>query len=418
MLYVLLDGLGDRPIKLLGDRTPLEAAHHPNLDELTKVGVSGLVYTVGKGIAPESDIAVISMLGYDPLKTYTGRGPIEAFGAGVLMNDGDLAVRCNFATIDDEMNIIDRRCGRSLSTEEAKALAEAINNNLVLSSHPANFEFRSTVGHRGVLVIKSETPLSDNITNTDPAYVKLHGLGIAAEKFSNKVEICRPLDDSQEARRAADLINEFTIKSHEILKNHPINIKRIKEGKPPANAILSRDAGSRVPRFQNIKEKYGREFACIVEMPVERGIALLCGMDVVSFNSIGDSREYYRREADLVSELLEVYDVVYVHIKGPDEPAHDGDCEKKKKSIELIDEYFFGNLKLNLSNTIVAISSDHATPCALKAHSDDPVPIVISGGNIKSDGTKAFGERFCASGSLGIMNGQDVLKKAISFTTL
>lgn len=418
MLYVLLDGLGDRPIKSLGDKTPLEAAYHPNLDEFAKIGVSGLVYTVGKGFAPESDVAVISMLGYDPLKTYTGRGPIEAIGAGIFMNDGDLAVRCNFATVDDEMNIIDRRCGRSLSTEEAKALAEAINNNLVLTSHPANFEFRSTIGHRGVLVIRSKFQLSDNITNTDPAYTRLHGLGVATEKFSNKVEICRPMDDSQEAKRAADLINEFTIKSHKILKNHPINIKRIKEGKPPANVILSRDAGSRIPRFQNIKEKYGREFACIVEMPVERGIALLCGMDVVSFNSIGDIREYYRKEADLVSELLEVYDVVYVHIKGPDEPAHDGDCEKKKKSIELIDEHFFGNLKLNLSNTIVAISSDHATPCALKVHSDDPVPIVISGGNIKSDGTKAFGERFCANGSLGIMNGQEVLRKAISFTTL
>lgn len=419
LLYVLLDGLGDRPVKSLGDKTPLEAAYHPNMDHLAKIGISGLVYTVGKGIAPESDVAVISMLGYDPFKTYTGRGPIEAFGAGVYMDDGDLAVRCNFATVDDEMNIVDRRCGRSLSNEEAKTLAEAINNSLVFESHLAEFEFRSTIGHRGVLVIKSkEGPLSDNITNTDPAYAKLHGLGIATTSYSSKVEKCRPLDDSEEAKRSADLINEFTLKSHEILKNHPINLKRVKEGKPPANAILLRDAGSRIPRFENIKEKYGREFACIVEMPVERGIALLCGMDVVSFNHSEDQKDGYVKKAELVSELIEFYDVVYVHIKGPDEPAHDGDCEGKVKSIELIDEYFFGNLKVNLSDIVMVVSSDHATPCSLKSHSDDPVPIIISGGGIKSDGTEAFGERFCAKGSLGIMNGQEVLSKALHFTTL
>ncbi|MEM1739262.1 MAG: alkaline phosphatase family protein, partial [Candidatus Methanomethylicaceae archaeon] len=390
LLYILLDGLGDRPIKSLSDRTPLEAAHHPNMDNLAKLGISGLVYTVGKGIAPESDIAVISMLGYDPFKTYTGRGPIEAFGAGIYMDDGDLAVRCNFATIDDNMNIIDRRCGRTLSNEEAKILAEAINNNLIFESHSAEFEFKNTIGHRGVLVIKSkEGPLSDNITNTDPAYIKLHGLGIATMNFSNKIEKCTPLDNSEEAKRSADLINEFTLKSHEILKNHPINLKRIKEGKPPANAILSRDAGSRIPKFQNIKEKYGRDFACIVEMPVERGIALLCGMDVVSFSTSNNQSFDYIKKAELVNELIEAYGVVYVHIKGPDEPAHDGDCEKKIKSIELIDEYFFGNLKLDLSNIVVVVSSDHATPCSLKSHSDDPVPIIISGGKIKNDGTEA-----------------------------
>ncbi len=416
LLYVLLDGLGDLPVDPLGGKTPLEAAEHPNMDALAKNGVSGSVYTVGEGIAPESDVAIISMLGYDPVKSYTGRGPIEVFGSGMVMDNGDLAVRCNFATVDDNLNIIDRRCGRSLSNDEARILADVINRNVSLESHPATFEFRNTVGHRAVLLIECEEgPLSGNITNTDPAYQKFEGLGIASASFVNRIMSCEPLDSSDEARRAADLLNEFTKKSHEALKDHPLNMIRIRENKPPANALLSRDAGSKLPNFQSIKEKYGREFASMVEMPVERGIALLCGMDLVELPlPTGDLDWDYRKRAELASELIQIYGAVYVHIKGPDEPAHDGDCDRKKRSIEQIDKHFFGNLSLDLSKTVVSVTSDHSTPCALKAHSGDPVPLMVSGGEIKSDGTEAFGERFCARGSLGIMKGQEVLKRILS----
>jgi 2,3-bisphosphoglycerate-independent phosphoglycerate mutase len=408
LFYILLDGVGDRPIKELGNKTPLEYAYHPNMDYIAKNGVSGMVYTVGKGIAPESDIAVISMLGYDPFKLYTGRGPLEAFGSGMKMNDGDLALRCNFATVDENMRIIDRRCGRSLTNEEAKILEEAINKNIILESHKAEFQFKSTIGHRGVLLIRSkEGPLSDNITNTDPAYKKVHGLGIAVLKPENKIALCEPLDNSEEAKRSADLINEFTIKTYKLLKDHPLNIKRKNEGKPMANAILLRDAGSKIPRFQNINEKYDKNFASIVEMPVEKGIALLCGMRIFEFKD----QFNYKKLAEISNEIIEKYDVLYVHIKGPDEPSHDGDCERKIKIIEKIDEDFFGNL--NIDNNIIVITADHATPCSLKAHSDDPVPIIISGNG--KDGTEAFGESYCHKGSLGILNGQDVLKIAIKF---
>ncbi|MGC8936779.1 MAG: 2,3-bisphosphoglycerate-independent phosphoglycerate mutase [Candidatus Methanomethylicaceae archaeon] len=416
LLYILLDGLGDLPVKSMGDKTPLEASNHPNMDSLAKRGISGIVYTVGKGIAPESDVAVISMLGYDPIKTYTGRGPIEVFGSGMVMENGDLAVRCNFATVDDNLNIIDRRVGRSLSTGEARVLAETINHTLTLESHPATFEFRSTVGHRAVLLIKSEEgPLSGNITNTDPAYQRMEGLSTASTDFVNRVMKCEPLDGSDEARRAADLLEEFTKKSHEILKDHPVNLIRQREGKPPANMVLSRDAGSSLPNFQHIKDKYGREFASMVEMPVERGIALLCGMDLVELPlPTGDHALDYKKRAELASELVDTYGAVYVHIKGPDEPAHDGNCEGKKRAIERIDEHFFGNLDLDLSKIVIAVTSDHATPCALKAHSGDPVPLMVAGGGIKKDGTEAFGESQCAKGSLGTMNGQEVLSKILS----
>ncbi len=411
LLYILLDGLGDRPVAKLGGKTPLEAAAHPCMNAIAAQGSSGVVYTVGKGIAPESDVAVISMLGYDPIKTYTGRGPLEAFGAMLDFENGNLAVRCNFATVDHEMNIIDRRCGRSLTTDEAKALAGAINREVKLESHPAEFEFLSTVGHRAVLVIRrKDGKLSGNISNTDPAYQRMDGLGLALKSFQNKVVKCEALDATREAKEAADLLQEFTEKSHQVLDAHPINKARVAANKPPANAILSRDAGDRLPNFRKVKDIYGVEFASLVEMPVERGIAMLCGMDLVELpKTSGDLAIDYSRRAELAMELLESYGGVYIHIKGPDEPAHDGDCRSKMRAIELIDAHFFKNLKINYENTVIIVTADHSTPCELKAHSDDAVPLMAAGVGIEKDGTVEFGESACRSGSLGTMNGCDVI---------
>ncbi len=413
LLYVLLDGLGDRPVAKLGGKTPLEASEHPCMNAIAARGSSGAVHTVGRGIAPESDVAVISMLGYDPIKTYTGRGPIEAFGSLMDFDNGNLAVRCNFATVDQEMNIIDRRCGRSLTTGEAKILAATINSEVKLESHPAEFEFLSTVGHRGVLVIRMEKgKLSGNISNTDPAYQKMEGLGLALRSFKNKVVKCEALDNTLEAKAAADLLQEFTVKSHRVIDAHPINKLRRDGNKPPANAILSRDAGDRLPAFKKVIDLYGIEFASMVEMPVERGIAMLCGMDLVELpQSSGDLALDYSRRAEMASELLESYGGVYVHIKGPDEPAHDGDCQSKKRSIELIDAHFFKNLKVNYENTVIIVTADHSTPCEMKAHSDDTVPLIAAGVGIEKDGTVEFGEAACSRGSLGTMNGQEVIMK-------
>lgn len=415
VLYILLDGIGDRPVSEFGNRTPLEAANRPNLNDLAKKGRSGTVYTVGRGIAPESDVAVISMLGYDPQRIYTGRGPIEVFGSGMTMENGDLAVRCNFATFGKDFTIVDRRCGRSLTTDEARMLAETINSEVKLESHPAEFEFRSTVGHRGVLLIRcSEGKLSGNISNTDPAYLKKGWMSIALETFENRVQEAVPLDGSEASKRAADLLNEFTRKSYRVLESHWINRDRSAQGKPPANGILSRDAGSSLPNFAPVAEVYGMEFAAMVEMPVERGIALLCGMDSVELpKTTGDLTLDYEKRAELASELIQCYGGVYIHIKGPDEPAHDGDCAGKRRSVELIDEHFFGHLKVDLGSTAVVVTADHSTPCLLRAHSDDPVPLIVAGAGIQPDGTTEFGESVCRNGSLGEIDGVEVLKKVI-----
>lgn len=407
-MYVLLDGAGDRPDPRLGFRTPLEAARTPNLDLLASRGSMGLVYTVGKGIAPESDVAVLHMLGYRLSDDYPGRGVIEAVGADVDFRDGDLALRANFATVDDDLRIIDRRAGRDLSDAEARELTRALNEGVRLRP-PAEVVFKHTVGHR--LVVRIRMPgvrLSANITNTDPAYRRVSGMGVAAqEPQAMRVERAVPLDESEEARMAAELVNEVTEEAIRILRSHPINANRAASGRLPANAILMRDAGSRLPRLPGLEELHGIRMAAIADMPVEVGIARLLGMEVLR----SEDRLDYAWKASRALELLRTLDGVYVHLKGPDEPGHDGMPDLKVRSIELIDEGFFGPLLrgLDLENTVVVVSADHATPCQLKSHSDDPVPLLVSGGPVRSDGSSRFTEREAARGSLGIMEGPSVL---------
>lgn len=423
IIYVVLDGLGDRPCKEFGGKTPLEAAEKPNMNSLLKKAKTGIVYTVGKGIAPESDVAVISILGYDARKYYTGRGPLESYAEGLEIKDGDLAFRVNFATVGEGKKILDRRVGRNLTTEEAGALAKDINEKVILDSYPAAFKFKNTIGHRGVLVIyrKDGKRLKAEITNTDPAYDKHGVFGVAKAKFENFVLDSKPtagFEGDEEANAAAKLINEFTKKSVEVLNESEINKRRIKEGKLPGNLILSRDAGDRLPKFPPIYKEYGVKFGCFVEMPVEKGIAILTGMDVVKLPlPTGNLREDYTLRAKKVFEAIDNYDGLYIHIKGPDEPAHDGDALKKKESIEAIDKFFFSELlkRVDLEKNLIAITSDHSTPCPLKAHSDDPVPLLVAGGGIISDGTADFSERSCAKGRLGELEGRELMSLFIKF---
>jgi len=413
--------MGDLPLKELGNQTPLGAAATPNMDLLARNGKTGLMYTVGKGVAPESDVGVISILGYDPLKYSTGRGVLEAVGAGVRMKNGDLALRCNFATLGLGMEIIDRRAGRDLTSEEARALSRAVNKNLRLEAHPASFEFKSTVGHRAVLVIKGRgKPLSSRVSNTDPAYSRMEELGVAETKVEMVVKKCEPMDNSEEARVAAALVNEFVEKSHKILEDHEVNKRRVAEGKLKANLILTRDAGHLLPNFFSINEKYSVRFACLADMPVERGISKLAGMHLVDLPPpSGDLKRDCLLRVKKLLELLRstLYDCFYVHIKGPDEPAHDGKFQLKTQMIATIDTSFFGELlpKISLRDCIVCVTADHSTPCKLRAHSDDPVPLLISGNRIEGDKVEKFSEKACERGSLGVLeHGSELMPLLIS----
>jgi 2,3-bisphosphoglycerate-independent phosphoglycerate mutase len=413
LLYVCLDGLSDDPIPELGGRTPLEAARTPELDRLARRGSEGLVHTVGPGIAPESDIAVFAILGYDPRLEHPGRGVLEALGSGMAFEDGDLALRVNFATQEDGV-IVDRRVGRDLPSEDAMALAEEVNRELRLPR--VTFELRATVEHRGALVIHpGEEPLSANVTNTDPAYAKEGSLGVALEMFENRAARCEPLDGSEGAHRAADLTNRFVEASARILDRSKINARRTGEGRLPANLILTRDGGDHIPRLTPIKERFGPSWGCFVEMPVERGIALVLGMAPVDAPTGMPRAEQYAAWASLAAEALGGYDALYIHIKGPDVPAHDGRAHEKVRVIEDIDQAFFGQVlpAIDHARTILAVTADHSTSCVRKAHTADPVPLLVVGPGVSADACEAFGERAVRAGSLGMMAGIDIVPQLV-----
>jgi len=413
VLYVILDGLGDRPVPELDGRTPLEAAATPHLDRLADAGRQGTVITVGKGIAPESDVAVMAVLGYDPMRYHAGRGPLEALGAGLRFHDGDLALRGNFATVGEGWSIVDRRVGRNLTSPEAKALADAVTEQVRLQQGPADFVVRASRGHRcAVVLYPREGRLSAQITNTDPAYARVKGMGVAKAVAGTTVEECTPLDDSPEAWISAELVNEFTRKSREAMDAHPVNQRRRAEGKLPGNAILVRDAGDHLPAVPSIEERFGIAFGCFVEMPVERGIATLLGMTVIEVPpSEGNVEAVYRQWAHRAAEEIGRHGGLYMHLKGPDEPGHDGNAAAKRDIIALIDRAFFGELlpRLDLGETLIAVTADHATPVGLKTHSDDPVPLLVSGGGVKPDATRRYSEREAAAGDLGVLAGVDIM---------
>jgi 2,3-bisphosphoglycerate-independent phosphoglycerate mutase len=420
LLYVCLDGLGDDPIPEFDGRTPLEAAATPALDSLAAAGRTGIVVTVGDGIAPESDIAVFAILGYDPREEHPGRGVVEAVGTDMDFRDGDLAYRVNFATCEWPQ-IIDRRVGRDLSSEEARALAQEVADRLAMPG--ASFTLKATVEHRGSLVIRADDgPLSAEVTNTDPAYRKDGSLGVALETFEPVVTRSEPLADTEEAHQAAELTNLFVEESARILDASDVNAERRRRGQLPANLILTRDAGDHLPALQGIRDRFGPDWGCFVEMPVERGIAKMLGMHPVAASRLGIDVPMeiavgqYAEWARLATDALSGYDALYVHIKGPDVPAHDGRAEDKRDVISAIDAGFFSEAlrSIDVSSTIVAVTADHSTSCVRKAHTADPVPLLVSGGGVQSDGSSTFGERAGADGALGRLHGVDIVPRLTS----
>ncbi len=411
---MLLDGVGDLPHPDLNGKTPLAAAVTPNLDKLAKNGAMGEVISVGKGIAPESDIAVFNMLGYKfQHDNYVGRGVIEAIGVGTDFKDGDLALRGNFSTLNGDGIIIDRRAGRKIERDDANTIAKEIEQKIKFSVPNTSVVVAPTIGHRVTVRIRCEgESLSSEITNTDPAYSRVAGMGIAkAVSDFMKIERCLPLSDSTSSKLTAKLVNEFTEQSLEIMKQSDVNKKRKQDGKKLLNSILLRDAGNRYPKATPINELHSMNFSCIVDMPVELGISEVLKMKAFEAGGLAD----YEEKARVAAKAMETQNAIYVHLKGPDEFGHDGDAIGKMKNIEEIDKRFFGTLLDNIDTKKVSVmvSADHSTPCIIKAHSDDPVPILVSGESIKKDQTVRVTEEEAKKGSLGFLEGSQVVKTCL-----
>ena len=394
-LILIMDGMGDRPIKELGNKTPLEAANTPNMDKMAEEGITGIMDSIAPGIIPGSDTAHLSILGYNPYEVYTGRGPFEAKGVGVEVLPGDIAFRCNFSTADENLIVTDRRAGRI--KEGTKDIVEEL-NKMVLEDYPdIKIIFKESTGHRAVLVLRGEG-LSGKVSDADP---KVEG---------NKPKEVKALDDTPEAKKTADILNKVVVKTYEMVKDHPVNLKRIEEGLPPANIVIPRGAGE-VPSVESINEKYEVNAACIAETGLIMGIGRFAGMDIIEMEDVTggiDTNLDNIRDTIVDQVNNSEHDFFLVNIDGADEAGHDGQTEEKVKFIEKVDEVVISEL-LKLEDVYIYLTADHSTPISVMNHSGDPVPVVIRGPEVRVDDVKEFSERACAKGGLNRIRGSDVM---------
>jgi 2,3-bisphosphoglycerate-independent phosphoglycerate mutase len=403
-ILVILDGIGDLPHKLLGDKTPLEVANTPNLDFFATRGELGYMYPVKPGFVPESDEAIVSIFGNSLISS--SRGQLEAIGAGIKLTRGDLAFRVNFATIDKKGNILDRRAGRTLTNIEAEVLSKAVNKIEL----PNKFIFEPTNQHRAVLVIRGG--LSDNILCNDITYSQ--GKSIDA----TKVISFKPLDEDENTQYTVNILNEFSEKIQVVLSSHPINKERKKKGLMPANYLLLRGPGIEPPKFKLYKKWVSPSY-----MPLEIGFSQASGMNVFAFeypklkgvdaydNLYKGLKKACKFNIKILKKIYSKFDYAYIHFKETDLPGHDNKPFEKKTMIEYIDKTFFKFLKKFAppKDIKIVVTADHSTPCKLKDHSADPVPVLFYNNSLLKE--KKFCEKECRKGKLGKILGKDLLSK-------
>jgi len=383
---IVCDGMGDRADRAREFQTPLSVAKKANMDALARDGSIGLIDPVAPGVRPGSDVAHLAILGYDPCKFYTGRGGLEAAGAGLRLYQGDVAFRCNFATVDAKMVVKDRRAGRRI--EGRDELAEAV-SEMRLSDPSAAFEFVPTVEHRAVMILRGKG-LSRKVSDTDPHKEGIPILRSIAE------------DEERASRRTAEILNEFTEKSFKVLSNHKINAERAERGLLPANIILSRGPGT-LPPVELLGRKYCIDAACIAVAPIVRGICRVAGMRLIEVQgATGGLDTDFKAKVSAAVQAMKRHDLVFLHIKAADVASHDGDFEKKTWVIEKIDEAMAQVIEsVDLAKDYIVLTSDHATPVAFRDHSEDPVPVLVAGPDFDISGITKFSERTAATGNLG-----------------
>lgn len=392
-LLLICDGLGDRPIAELGGKTPLEVAEKPNLDRLTTEGECGIMDPIAPGVRAGSDTSHLAILGYDPYTYYTGRGPFEAAGIGMDVREGDIAFRCNFTTVDDNMTVVDRRAGRISSGTDQ--LAAALDGMVI---DGVEVIFKESVAHRCALILRARG-LGAEITDTDPHHENA------------KVLECKPIDPNDAASaKTAKVVNEFVRKSYDILKQHPINIEREANGLQPANIVLPRGGGIG-PNMRSFKDEYSLSATCVAETGLINGVARYIGMKIVEVpGATAGADSNLINMAKAIVDEFESVDFVLCNVKGADVGGHDGAPEIKLQMIAKLDE-MMGYLLENLpKETYIVLTADHSTPCAIKDHSGDPVPIVFWGDGVRTDSCKHFDERSVASGGVNRIRGIDVMK--------
>ena len=376
ILLLIIDGVGDRPCEALGNKTPLQAASLPNLDTLAKTGICGIMDPVAAGIRAGSDTSHLSLLGYPPQQYYTGRGPLEAAGCGISMEPGMIGFRANYATVTEGL-VSDRRAGR---IEDTKEISRAVKEGVDLSKYGVTIEFEPGTGHRAALALKGKG-LSAEVTTNDPKKTGAAPLTIV------------PTKDTAEAKHTAEVCNEFARQAAVILENHPVNLDRIKAGKNPANAVLIRGAGE-MGVYEPFEKKHELTGSVVAAAALIAGIGVSVGLERIPVLPTTPLSE----QVNLVMSELDKKDFVLFNIKNADEYGHDGKAQEKKDFLEKIDEAI--KPFLTRKDLLIAVCGDHSTPCTIKEHSADPVPLILHGDGVRVDTVEKYDEISCAAGGM------------------
>ena len=399
MKYVVIlgDGMADYPIAKLADKTPLMLAKKPNIDKLASLGEVGLCTTVPCGMKPGSDVANLSVLGYDPKKGYTGRSPLEAASIGISLKDTDYTYRANLVTLSNEEDFADKTMvdysGGEISTAEAKELIEYLKKSLDDDKHT----LYAGISYRHCLVVDNGKSIGELTPPHDITGRKIK------DYLPNGV--------------AAKVYLEMMKKSYELLKEHPINLKRIKEGKNPANSLWFWGEGTK-PNLEKFEEKFGIKGAMISAVDLLKGIGKLTGMKVVEVEgATGNYDTNFKGKAEAALKALkDGSDFVYIHMEAPDECGHHGDLEHKIYSIEQIDKEvvcrIVDALEKDGEEFSILVAPDHPTPIAIKTHCSDPVPYIIYRNNkILSSGVDAYDEENAKISGISLSSGEELMKR-------
>jgi 2,3-bisphosphoglycerate-independent phosphoglycerate mutase len=397
MKYIIIlgDGMADEPIGSLGNKTVIQAAHTPYMDMLASKGRNGLLDTIPKGFSPGSEIANLSVLGYDVPAVYEGRGVLEAASMGIDIYDGEMAMRCNLVSIDGEM--LKNHSAGHISTEEASELIHFLDNNL----GGGLFSFHSGVSYRHVLKMRG----GNKFINCTPPH------DIPEKPF--KPNLIKP--ERPEAKDTADALNDLIFKSQVILNDHPINLKRISEGKDPANSIWPWSPGFR-PNMKPLFEMFPIKSGSVISaVDLIRGIGVYAGLEVIMVDgATGLYDTNYEGKAEAAINSLKEKDFVYLHIEASDEAGHEGDVPLKIKTVEYLDKRIIKSIYEEIVNweepVTIAILPDHPTPCSIRTHTRDPIPFLIWHKDIEPDSVQTYDEFAARNGSYGLLHSNQFMK--------
>jgi 2,3-bisphosphoglycerate-independent phosphoglycerate mutase len=389
MKYLLIvgDGMADYPLPELGNKTPLQAAYKPNMDSIAAKGKSGLIKTVPDELTPGSDAAICSVLGYDPKRYCTGRGPLEAPSRGIKLAENDTAYRCNLIT-EKNGAIVDYSAGH-ITTNEASQLIAAIKNAF---EKPNQIEFFAGLDYRHFLILRN-FPNPELIECTPPH----DAAGIA-------VSAVLPKAKSAQTEKTAQLLRDLINGSRDILNTHPVNVAREKLGKRPGNLIWPWGGGKK-PSMPTLTEKFGVKSAVISAVDLVKGIGTYAGMEIINVKgATGLDNTNYEGKADAALKALKNNDLVFVHVEAPDEAGHCKDYKLKVKTIEDLDKRLLGRILDGISEPYaIAILPDHPTPIKTGTHSREPVPFPIASPFLKPDGVNKFDEFSAKKGAFGLV---------------